>query len=62
MNWETAMLSRQYLSCVEPLEEIGEGRETDQPVTEVHMTPSTPTLFKLLLQKGRYSREDALVR
>ena len=56
------MLSRQYLSCVKPFEEVGEGREADQPMTKVHMMPSTPTLFKLLLQKGRYSREDALVR
>ena len=56
------MLSRQYLSCVEPFEEVGESREADQPMTEVHMTPSTPTLFKLLLQKGRSGREDALVR
>ena len=56
------MLSRQYLSCVEPLEEVGEGGEADQSMTEVDMAPSTPTLFELLLQKGRSGGEDALVR
>ena len=56
------MLSRQYLSCVEPFEEIGESREADQPVTEVYMPATAPTLFKLLLHKGRSGGEDALVR
>ena len=59
---ETAMLSWQYLPCVEPFKEVFESREADQPMTEVHMAATTPTFFKLLLQKGRSGREDALVR
>ena len=50
------------MRCVEPFEEIGESREADQPVTEVYMPATAPTLFKLLLHKGRSGGEDALVR
>ena len=51
-----------YLSCIQPFQKVGKGREADQLVTEVDMSSSSPTFLKLLLEERRSGGEDTLVR